>query len=237
MPQKVAEAQFFQEPIRQGGVYAAVYVSRENFGAVLSPAGHLRPRVYRTALRNPGAYARNLLNFQIRRMPYKKFVVIRDLRDTLVSDYFGIKISHPLVSERISKYRTILKNLTTDQGLIYLMDEVTSRYAEIQASWMNDDALIIKYEDLVADEHGTFEQIVNYCEIDVDRKYLHQIVSNNSFEVVTGRKRGEEDVQAHQRKGIVGDWRNYFSGQVKEEFKKRFGDVLIKTGYERDLHW
>ncbi len=63
------------------------------------------------------------------------------------------------------------------------------------------------------------------------------MVKYNTFEVVTGRKQGEEDITAHQRKGIVGDWKNYFSDRVKDEFKKRFGDVLIQTGYEQDLNW
>ena len=73
--------------------------------------------------------------------------------------------------------------------------------------------------------------------IDVDSQRLHEIVAYNSFEAVTGRKRGQEDVTAHQRKGIVGDWCNHFSNRVKDEFKKRFGEVLITTGYEPDLNW
>ena len=42
---------------------------------------------------------------------------------------------------------------------------------------------------------------------------------------------------AHQRKGIAGDWRNHFSDELKGDFKERWGDLLIATGYERDLDW
>jgi len=39
------------------------------------------------------------------------------------------------------------------------------------------------------------------------------------------------------RKGIAGDWRNYLRGSLKEAFKERYGDLLVTTGYEKDLNW
>jgi len=54
---------------------------------------------------------------------------------------------------------------------------------------------------------------------------------------LTGRRPGQEDIHAHQRKGIAGDWRNHFTTRVKEVFKQRYGHVLIATGYEPDLNW
>jgi hypothetical protein len=36
---------------------------------------------------------------------------------------------------------------------------------------------------------------------------------------------------AHQRKAIAGDWRNYFSERVKQAFKARYGDLLVASGY------
>ena len=42
---------------------------------------------------------------------------------------------------------------------------------------------------------------------------------------------------AHARKGIAGDWRNYFSDRVKQSFKTRYGGLLVATGYEQDLSW
>jgi hypothetical protein len=52
-----------------------------------------------------------------------------------------------------------------------------------------------------------------------------------------GRAPGEEDPQAHYRKGQPGDWRNHFGSAHKAAFKERFGDLLIQLGYERDLDW
>jgi hypothetical protein len=39
------------------------------------------------------------------------------------------------------------------------------------------------------------------------------------------------------RKGHVGDWREEFTPKVKDEFKRRAGDWLIRLGYEKDNDW
>jgi hypothetical protein len=56
------------------------------------------------------------------------------------------------------------------------------------------------------------------------------------FELWTGgRMRGAEDVMNHYRKGIAGDWVNYFTPDHVEEFNSQFGDLLIRLGYEESL--
>src|SRR5262245_49094046 len=64
---EVESTQFLTKPIIQGSVYPTVYVTREQFESVKLPRH------------------------------WKRFVVIRDLRDTLVSAYFSFKHSHALV--------------------------------------------------------------------------------------------------------------------------------------------
>jgi hypothetical protein len=237
VPQKVGVAQFKKNPIKPGGIYSGVYVTRPHFEAIMSPGAGFDRKTYRRFLQHPFPFALNWFNFQIQGKPYLSFVVIRDLRDTLISLYFSLKTSHPLLTGRHAERRRILNTLDKDDGLVYLMVEVLKNQSVIQLSWLGEDALFVKYEELLADEHAVFERIIDYGQIDIDRKRLHEIVRDNSFETISGRKRGTEDETAHQRKGVAGDWRNHFSGRVKEEFKKRFGKTLIKTGYERDLNW
>ena len=70
------------------------------------------------------------------------------------------------------------------------------------------------------------------------RQALQWILWRNSFERKSGgRRKGEEDVRHHYRKGIPGDWRNYFTPRVKESFRQRYGDLLIQLGYETSLDW
>jgi hypothetical protein len=52
-----------------------------------------------------------------------------------------------------------------------------------------------------------------------------------------GRARGAEDVKHHYRKGIAGDWRNYFTPRVTAAFKRSYPNLLRHLGYEAGDQW
>jgi len=39
------------------------------------------------------------------------------------------------------------------------------------------------------------------------------------------------------RKGTPGDWKNHFTPKITEYFKERWGEMIVKLGYEKDLDW
>jgi hypothetical protein len=237
VPQEVDLSQYYRHPVRPGKVYAAMYINRQDFEDVLHPTRNLRRGREQRLDLSWKVYLKNFVNFQVFHWPVIRFFVMRDLRDTLVSRYFSYKISHPLLSEQHRTIRQALQERDQDGGLLYLMETIFDRIAAIQLSWINSGILMVRYEDLLVDEHGTFEKIINYCQIEVEREKLHRIITDNSFMQATGRRPGEEDVTSHLRKGISGDWKNYFTDGIKAEFKRRYPDVLIKTGYESGPDW
>ncbi len=265
---------FYEKPIEPGNVYLTVYVPRMDLEAVTCAGPGPFPGRRRFLFRHPMIIARNWTHFRMRRFPVRRFAVIRDLRDTLVSLYYSVKVSHVFHLAWQFKTRELLNALPEEDGLaswigegprtrfdgrlkppflkeqyapienaespavVAFMEGILDYIADIQLSWMDGDDLVVRYEELLDDEFGGFERIVDHCHIEIDREKLHEIIRNNSFETMTGgRRRGEEDVAAHQRKGIVGDWRNHFTDRLKARFKDRFGEVLIRTGYETDMNW
>ena len=67
---------------------------------------------------------------------------------------------------------------------------------------------------------------------------LRRILDKKSFQRMSGgRKKGEEDVKNHFRKGVPGDWRNHFTPALLEAFKAHYNPLVLKLGYERDEHW
>lgn len=64
-----------------------------------------------------------------------------------------------------------------------------------------------------------------------------QIVEKWSFETQAQRRKGEEKKGSFLRKGVVGDWRNYFTLEAAQTFDRLGGDTLIKLGYEKDRVW
>jgi hypothetical protein len=64
------------------------------------------------------------------------------------------------------------------------------------------------------------------------------LFQKQSFSTNTGgRLQGEEDVRSHYRKGVAGDWKNYFKKEHKAYFKENFSDLLIKLKYETSQDW
>lgn len=175
----------------------------------------------------------------------KFFVVIRDLRDAAVSWYFSIKHSHKPINlksadDLMEGYRRAFNELSIEDGLMMVIEERLVSFANIQETWLRvpeHARLIVKYRDLIADEHGQFNRIFDYAGLEPDPEKRRAAIDAESFHKRTGRKPGEEKVDAHHRKGVAGDWQNHFTDRVKDAFKEKFGQVLIDTGYETDLNW
>jgi hypothetical protein len=66
---------------------------------------------------------------------------------------------------------------------------------------------------------------------------LKNIVEKYSFENQSKRKRGVENRKSFLRKGIAGDWKNYFNKEAREIFYHYGGNALILAGYEKDDSW
>lgn len=67
---------------------------------------------------------------------------------------------------------------------------------------------------------------------------VNAMVDACRFEKITGgRKKGQENVKSHYRKGVPGDWKNHFSPDHVAAFKREYNDVLLKLGYAETPHW
>lgn len=202
--------ELFEEPIHPGRVYSACYVSREEFESLQRPPDS------------------------------RHFFVLRDLRDTLVSGYFSLKLSHPEYKlDAVNAMRARLREMDLEPGLMHTLNDWVPANAEIQRSWLESGEPIIRFEDVLGDERGVLEEVLlEQCELGISRRRLRKAIERESFERLSGgRAPGEEDIAAHYRKGVAGDWRNYFNEPLKEAFKERYGDLLVQAGYERDNSW
>lgn len=201
--------QFMQWPVQAGMIYPALYLTKPQFDSVQLPAD------------------------------WRRFVVIRDLRDTLVSSYMSFKFSHPDTNHWLARTRPLLHSRSLDDGLMHLMDDWLPVCADRQLSWLEAGERLIRYEDLLENDVEILEGVlIGECRLPVSRERLREVVLASRFVHLTkGRQRGQEDTRVHRRKAIAGDWKNYFSDRVRQAFKARYGGLLAATGYEADLSW
>lgn len=104
---------------------------------------------------------------------------------------------------------------------------------------LNSNIYLITYEDLLKDTFGTMHKMLQdfFGIKQVDASRLKETVAKYSFENQTKREKGEEQKNSFLRKGISGDWRNYFDENEKDSMKKFTKNLLIHLGYEKSQNW
>lgn len=86
-----------------------------------------------------------------------------------------------------------------------------------------------------------FINVFNYFRfqnLSMNQEHLIKLYNSIKFEKLSkGRKRGEENLVSHYRKGVSGDWIKHFTPILKDRFKEKYGELLIYLGYEENLDW
>jgi hypothetical protein len=101
-----------------------------------------------------------------------------------------------------------------------------------------DDYTEVRYEDLLEHPNEEVERLLGFLGVDTDETLVEHCVSSASFEKLSrGRERGEEDPSSFYRKGVAGDWENYFTEEDRRVFKEEAGELLIRLGYEKNDGW
>jgi hypothetical protein len=184
--------------------------------------------------------------------------IVRDGRDQAVSmlhhvwnrstDQGGVQTLKPGEFERREAYRKDPKKLLqTGEGMFTeerLRGAARSWNARVGKTAQDGPALLgpnyteVRYEDLLERPNEEVGRLAGFLGADTREKAVQQAVDSASFEKLSkGRERGQEDTSSFYRKGIAGDWNNYFTERDKEIYKEEAGELLIRLGYERDLDW
>ncbi|MFW6116194.1 MAG: sulfotransferase domain-containing protein [bacterium] len=174
---------------------------------------------------------------------WRAFFVMRDPRDLVVSWYFSMRYSHPLIGS-LPGIRKRLQKMSLGDGLLYTVERLRDQgHFSALRSWAElsskeENTLLVKFEDLTGpDKLDLFGDLFSFCDIGMPGHVLRHLLEDYSFERLADRKRGEEDRHSHYRKGVAGDWRNYFTDPIAARFKSVTGDLVVHLGYEKDVDW
>ncbi len=172
-------------------------------------------------------------------MEDRAIVVLRDPRDIVISLVFSLGFSHiPSVVTRLLR-GPIAAASPRDRVRIgmYLL----TNWAERMRSWGTISSgireYLAMYHALIEDPKKEFSSICHFLNWDIAPPLLHRIIDRHSFERRTGRRPGDVNPYSHRRKGIAGDWRNYFDRELGAEFEASFPGLLLDLRFETTKCW
>jgi Sulfotransferase domain len=211
---------------------ATSYGLRSRVGAP-EPIGGQVDLVY---FANAGDFDRDLLGSR----PIRGSHVIRDPRDLVVSGYeyhlvtkeAWAQVPRPFYGGR--GYQDYLRSLNEYDGLMaeILWFAATTALGMEAWDYGQPDMLELRYEDVLADERGSFERLFRWYGFnDAALACGLEAVGRLSL-------RNSATTLAHPvRASVPGEWRDRLSPEHVARFKERTGDLVVRLGYETDADW
>ena len=175
--------------------------------------------------------------------------IIRDCRDIIVSRMYHY-INYPNISKYFQRYpdrETIRLQFVDDPWFFHKSPELLlddeSFVRQTAKQWKHYlladrntikchpkmPVKIVKYEELHANLQGVTASMVGF--IGADPALLPQVPKY----LMPGHR--EEKPNSFNRKGVVGDWKNYFTPTVASWIHDEAGDELIRQGYVESKAW
>lgn len=132
------------------------------------------------------------------------------------------------------------RSIFTEERLAQLARRWASRSGKARrdgTKLYGEGYLEIRYEDLLLDTPALFGRVLEFLGADSDERVIQRCLRSSDFERASSRSQGEEDSASFFRKGVAGDWRNVFTAEDREIYKKYAGEQLVEFGYEKSPDW
>ncbi len=163
--------------------------------------------------------------------------VIRDPRDVVVSSCFYLA----KLPQSQGGWGEEFRKLKVHDRLVQIMKNGDFLRCRLQSWGLYQHAHCVRYEALLSDPVGELQQVLMFLGVRRNKARIDEAYRKLSFKHQTGRDPGTEDPSAFLRKGIAGDWVNYFDEEIKRVFKTccsgAWNDLLIELGYEENCDW
>lgn len=178
---------------------------------------------------------------EIRRLlPEAKIIhLVRDGRDVLTSGTFDWLLKDAEGTDRHEFYFKPIPGMRLER---FFDAKVIKKWAENWTETIDvfaDDppAHRITYEEMKDDMAEALKKLFEVLEVESNNEIADKCEEESTFERMSGRPPGQEEPTAKARKGIVGDWENYFTLADGELFDALAGDQLAAMGYVADSGW
>lgn len=209
-----------------------------------------RPGIHALGDKTPVFYSRALDDLHALFPEAKLISVMRDGRDVAVSHLFHMlrrgeygMFENPDEGERRHRYFILGEGDPLPLFTPRCLRRVTQNWAVAvrgnrrAARLFRSNFLELRYESLLVNPWKMAEAFA-LLGVSTDEDTVHACIDGNAFHKKSGgRKPGQADPNAFVRKGVAGDWKNYFTEDDKRQFKSQAGQLLMELGYAEDEEW
>ena len=159
--------------------------------------------------------------------PRAKFIhIIRDGRDGVVSGWHHIQRDTP--EEARKQFPTFADYVASFAKQWAEITQIGRDFGRRNPGRYFE----IRYEELHADPDAHLARLLGFLGVDASPEAIARCRESGSFQRLSGgRAPGEEDKQSHFRKGVAGDWKNYFDDKTLSIFNREAGHLLRELGY------
>jgi len=170
--------------------------------------------------------------------------VYRDLRDVLVSQ------SYHVISEDDEKFyhpgKDVFRAMGHEERLLACLHGIGPYSGlfdrwELYAPWLHVPWVHhLRYEDMTTDRAGVALGFVRYVFERTAWGVTNAELVASSMERIAEAVANNMSITSMSptfRKGGSGGWREEFTSRVKDEFKAKAGDWLVRLGYEENDAW
>ena len=161
----------------------------------------------------------------------KFIVVMRNVKDSLVSYYHF----HRALFRYKGTWDDFFETFKTKQLLM-------GDWLDYNLGWWalkrHPNVLIVKYEDMKKNRREVIQKAAEFCEKGVSEETLDDVAAATSFEEMRDNPATnfrdnpgiDSDISPFIRKGVVGDWKEYFSDDQNDFVEERYLKEAAKKG-------
>lgn len=157
-----------------------------------------------------------------------RFLVIRDLRDALVS----------CVYQNWAELESMMEGTNFSQKLWFLLNargnpfDMMPDVEEAIARLKKNNVIVLRFEDLVGEQGGSTREIQQKTVLNVVNALGTHLKKGQFHRVVSSLWGNESELKSPTfREGKIGSWKNHFEKHHLEAFERNWGGLQKALGY------
>ena len=172
------------------------------------------------------------------------FIVYRDGRDVMISWYFHCLFINDRYNERLvyrmrkrlgfKDYKDVKHNI--DRFIEFQFETgypLGYSWPDFVRSWKNESHIPIFYEKMLNNPINEINRALHHINAIIPKEHLSQVISNYSFQKRAENTINKKNTIPFLRKGISGDWKNYFSDSTSKLFWQGAEDAMNILKYKK----